>query len=469
VLVRNNTYLNYKIYLVVLDHISIFVSMHLALMLNNYSWRDNYGYVIPVYILTFIFYLYFGNYRYRALKLVREFLGSNILMNIIIFGFIALIIFITPLGGKLEFINIFKFYFLIFLAIAIVVRVLIFEAVFQNLNRVRSFNRNAVLLGFNEFSKKLFENREDFRRNNGLNIIGFVTLRNRTRGKHILGNIDEIEELTSKYNFKDIIMHGNNISTDRLIGMIEKLRLENYMLHVNDGRLKELFNRGLYDIYGTDLKVVDISLDRYYYKKYLKVFLDYLFSIIILLMIWPFLLLIALLVRLTSRGPAFFVGERIGLDKKSFNIIKFRSMKNDFRSNIEFHREAVKSFYTGRVSGKIKKKNAGDRVTGFGKMLRRHSLDEIPQFFNIIKGDMSLVGPRPCMDYELEYFKGWRSCRFKVQPGITGMWQAYGRSRVGFEGMSIFDYYYYSNCSFSVDLKIVFDTVKVLIFGMGGY
>jgi len=176
-----------------------------------------------------------------------------------------------------------------------------------------------------------------------------------------------------------------------------------------------------------------------------------------------------LLVRLTSRGPAFFVGERIGLDKKSFNIIKFRSMKNDFRSNIEFHREAVKSFYTGRVSGKIKKKNAGDRVTGFGKMLRRHSLDEIPQFFNIIKGDMSLVGPRPCMDYELEYFKGWRSCRFKVQPGITGMWQAYGRSRVGFEGMSIFDYYYYSNCSFSVDLKIVFDTVKVLIFGMGGY
>jgi len=73
------------------------------------------------------------------------------------------------------------------------------------------------------------------------------------------------------------------------------------------------------------------------------------------------------------------------------------------------------------------------------------------------------------MDYELEYFKGWKSCRFKVQPGITGLWQAYGRSRVDFEGMSIFDYYYYSNSSLSVDLKIAFDTIKVLIFGIGGY
>jgi len=390
-------------------------------------------------------------------------------MNIIIFGFIALIIFITPLWGKLEFINIFKFYFLIFLAISIVVRVLIFEAIFQNLNRIKLFNRNTVLLGFNEDSRKLFENREDFRKNNGLNIIGFVSLRKRVRGKHVLGNIEKIEELSDRYNFKDIIMYGNNIRTNMLIGIIEKLRLENYMLHINDNRLKELFKIGLYDIYGTDIKVVDISLDRYYYKKYLKVFLDYLFSIIILLLIWPFILLVALLVKLTSKGRAFFVGERIGIDKKRFNIIKFRSMKNDFRANIEFHREAVKSFYTGRISGKIKKTNAENRVTGFGKILRRHSLDEIPQFFNILAGNMSLVGPRPCMNYELEYFKGWKSCRFKVQPGITGLWQAYGRSRVNFEGMSLFDYYYYSNCSFSLDLKIAIDTIKVLIFGIGGY
>ena len=96
-------------------------------------------------------------------------------------------------------------------------------------------------------------------------------------------------------------------------------------------------------------------------------------------------------------------------------------------------------------------------------------MDELPQFINVLCRNMSIVGPRPCMDYELKYFNGWKEHRFNVQPGITGLWQAYGRSRVSFEGMSIFNYYYYSNCSFSLDLKIAIDTVKVLIFGIGGY
>ncbi|MCJ7471866.1 MAG: exopolysaccharide biosynthesis polyprenyl glycosylphosphotransferase, partial [Actinobacteria bacterium] len=470
---RNNTYLNYKIYLFLLDNISIFFAMHMALFLNGYSWRDDYGYFIPIYIITFIFYLYFGNYKYRSLKLIREFLGNNILMNIIIFGLITLIIFITPLGDKLIFINIFKFYFLIFLAFSIVVRIFVFEVIFQNLNKIGSRNRNAVILGINEGSENIFKNREDFRKNNGLNIIGFVSLRKSLIDKkerdHVLGSIEEMSDLSQKYNFKDIIVYGNKLNTDKSIGIIEELRCKNYMLHVNDDSLKELFKVGLFDIYGTDLKVIDFSIDRYYYKKYLKVLLDYIFSLIIIILILPLLLLVALFIKLSSRGPALFIGERIGINKEKFNIFKFRSMISDTKGNIEFHKEAMKGFYTGRKSGKIKKTNSDNRVTRIGRLLRRHSLDELPQFFNIIGGKMSLIGPRPCMDHELEYFKGWKSCRFKVQPGITGLWQAYGRSRVDFEGMSIFDYYYYSNSSLSVDLKVTFDTIKVLIFGIGGY
>jgi len=144
-------------------------------------------------------------------------------------------------------------------------------------------------------------------------------------------------------------------------------------------------------------------------------------------------------------------------------------MKHNVVENIEFHKASVERFYTGRKSGKIKKYNSIDRVTSVGKFLRRHSLDELPQFINIFTGSMSIIGPRPCMDYEVKYFKGWKKYRFNIQPGITGLWQAYGRSRVNFEGMSLLDYYYYSNCSLSLDIRIAFDTIKVLIFGIGGY
>ncbi len=144
-------------------------------------------------------------------------------------------------------------------------------------------------------------------------------------------------------------------------------------------------------------------------------------------------------------------------------------MKHDIEENIRVHKENIKSFYDSEESGEIKVYSTNQRVTGFGKFLRKFSLDELPQFINVLKGDMSVIGPRPCMEYEADYFKDWRRFRFDIKPGITGLWQAYGRSKVNFEKMSILEYYYYSNCSFSLDLKILIDTIKVLILGIGGY
>ncbi|MBA7508998.1 hypothetical protein ES705_00935 [subsurface metagenome] len=470
---KNNTYLNYKIYLFILDTILIVGSFYLSLLLNNYTWNKNYGYVIVIYFVTIIFYLYFDNYKYRSLKLIKDFLVSNVLINIIIFGIITLFIFITPLGNKIFFINIFKFYFLIFLAASVIIRIVVFEVIFKNLNKIRALNRNAIILGIDEKSEKLYGNREDIRINNGLEIIGFVKLdkpqRSRNSKYNILGNIDNIFKLSNKYNFKDIFLVNNNLSTDKLIKIIENLRSYNFLLHVGADNLRELFKVNLFDIYGTDSKFIDFSLDRFYYKKYLKAILDYIFAFILIVIVSPLFLVLSILIKSTSVGSALFIGERIGLSQKKFNIFKFRSMKHNVIENIEFHKASVGRFYTGKRSGKIKKYNSRDRVTNIGRFLRKYSLDELPQFINILSGNMSIIGPRPCMDYEVKYFKGWKKYRFDVQPGITGLWQAYGRSRVNFEGMSVFDYYYYSNCSLSLDIKITFDTVKVLIFGIGGY
>lgn len=470
---KNNTYLNYKIYLFILDTILIVGSFYISLLLNNYTWNKNYGYIIVIYFITIIFYLYFDNYKYKSLKLVREFLVSNILINIIIFGLITLFIFITPLGNKIFFINIFKFYFLIFLAASIIIRIVIFEVIFKNLNKIKVLNRNAIILGINEESKKLYDGKEDIRRNNGLDIIGFIEIGKpkgiKKRKYNILGHLDNIFDLSNKYNFKDIFLVSNNLSTAKLIKIVENLRSCNFLLHVGVDNLKELFKVNLFDVYGTESKFIDFSINRFYYKKYLKVILDYIFSLIFLIIISPLFLLLLILIKSTSRGPALFIGERIGLSQKKLNIFKLRSMKHNVVENIEFHKASVQLFYTGKRSGKVKKYNSRDRVTGVGRFLRKYSLDELPQFINILSGNMSIIGPRPCMDYEIKYFRGWKKYRFNVQPGITGLWQAYGRSRVNFEGMSVFDYYYYSNCSLSLDIKIAFDTVKVLIFGIGGY
>ncbi|MBN2072875.1 MAG: sugar transferase [Actinobacteria bacterium] len=470
---RNNTYLNYKIYLFILDTVLVAGSFYIALMLNKYFWKENYGYLIVIYLITFIFYLYFENYKYKSLKLIRGFLVGNIFINTIIFGLIALFIFITPIGSKTFFINIFKYYFLIFLVSSVIIRIIVFEAVFKNINRIRSFNRNAVILGITEESKKLYEDREDIRRNNGLDIIGFIDLKKLAiRGsikKNVIGKIDDIISLSNEYNFRDVFLVSNNLATPSLLKIIEDLRSKNYILHVNEKNLKELFNVNLYDIYGTAMKFIDFSIERHYYKRFLKVVLDRIVAFIILIFLSPLFLILPVMIRSTSKGPAFFIGERIGFNQVKFKIFKFRSMKYSTADNIEVHKESVKAFYTGKESGKIKKFNSSKRVTGVGRFLRKYSLDEIPQFINALIGNMSIIGPRPCMDYEVQYFKGWRKYRFAVQPGITGLWQAYGRSRVNFEGMSVFDYYYYSNCSFSLDLKIGIDTIKVFIFGIGGY
>ena len=472
---RSNIYQNYKIALFCLDNLLIFSSFYMSIVLNNYRYTlgDNYWYVIVIYFITIIFYIYFDFYKYKSLNLVKKYLLNNILINLIIFGIIALFIFTTPLGDKIIFINLFKFYVLVFLISFVILRVLIFDLIFKLLNKIERLNKNAVILGINIESKLFYNKRNFIRENNGLNIIGFVDLNRTIKNKYsnidVLGNIDEILDLSNKYGFKDIFIAGGNLSFSKLFKVIEYLRDNDFSIHVNENKLKILSEIDLFDTYGVDNRFIDFNVSRFYYKKYFKVFFDFIFSIFFLIIISPVFFLILILIKSTSKGPALFINERVGLDGKKFNFLKFRSMCHDVKENIRIHKESVKSFYNGKESGKIKIYSSNTRVTKTGKFLRKFSLDELPQFINVLKKDMSIVGPRPCMEYEVGYFKGWRKYRFDIKPGITGLWQAYGRSRVNFEKMSILEYYYYSNCSFSLDLKIGFDTIKVLILGIGGY
>jgi len=192
-------------------------------------------------------------------------------------------------------------------------------------------------------------------------------------------------------------------------------------------------------------------------------------AIILLLPLW---LLIALLIKLDSRGPVFYTQERVGMDGRLFLVFKFRTMKAGADS--ESHREYQRAFIAGRAEANLGDPNkptykllADPRITRIGKLLRRTSLDEVPQLLNVLMGDMSVVGPRPPIPYEVEAYELWHRKRLDMKPGLTGLWQVSGRNRLPFEEMVRLDLFYIENWSLLLDLKIILRTGLVMLGGEG--
>jgi exopolysaccharide biosynthesis polyprenyl glycosylphosphotransferase len=198
-------------------------------------------------------------------------------------------------------------------------------------------------------------------------------------------------------------------------------------------------------------------------------------SLLALLLLSPFYLLIAAIIKLTSKGPVFFTQERLGQFGEKFTCLKFRSMfaDNDLRIHQEFMKKVISGTHDGKADGSEKPtyKMANDpRVTRIGKLLRRTSLDELPQFLNVLKGEMSLVGPRPPLAYEYEEYDIWHRRRvLEAKPGITGLWQVRGRSRVRFDDMVRLDLRYVREWSLLLDIQILIQTPRAVVLGDGAY
>lgn len=208
-----------------------------------------------------------------------------------------------------------------------------------------------------------------------------------------------------------------------------------------------------------------------------KRIMDIIGSIVAIILFAPVILIIAIAIKLTSKGPVFFRQERIGQHGKPFVLLKFRSM---FMNNdTSVHQEWFQNFYTGNAqrhktdddngNGTFKLPN-DPRVTSLGRLLRRTSMDEVPQFFNVLKGEMSLVGPRPPIRYEVDAYKAWHRGRIlQAKPGITGLWQVNGRSRVAFDDMVRLDLKYARTWSIWLDIQILLKTPAAVFFGEGAY
>ena len=205
----------------------------------------------------------------------------------------------------------------------------------------------------------------------------------------------------------------------------------------------------------------------------LKRTFDLIISALSIVLLFPLWLLVALLIKLDSKGPVFYTQERVGMDGRLFLLYKFRTMNAGADS--ELHREYQKAFIAGRAEANLGNDSkptykllSDPRITRIGKLLRRTSLDEVPQLLNVLTGDMSVVGPRPPIPYEVEAYELWHRKRLDMKPGVTGLWQVSGRNRLPFEEMVRLDLFYIENWSLLLDLKVILRTAFVML-GREGY
>jgi len=185
-----------------------------------------------------------------------------------------------------------------------------------------------------------------------------------------------------------------------------------------------------------------------------KNILDFIFSLLFLIILLPIFVIIAIVIKLDSKGSAFFIQERVGKDGKLFKVYKFRTM---YQNNKQMK---IDEYYT---------EENDPRITRIGRFLRKTSLDELPQLINIIKGEMSFIGPRPTLKYQVDQYDEFQMQRLKMKPGVTGWAQVNGRNSIPWSERIKYDIYYVNNYSLFFDLKILFKTIKVVLSHDGIY
>lgn len=191
-----------------------------------------------------------------------------------------------------------------------------------------------------------------------------------------------------------------------------------------------------------------------------KRFLDVGCLLLALPTLLPLMLGLAALIKLVSPGPVFFRQERIGFMGRRFKILKFRTMK--VNAEVGTHQNHLKDLINSNTPMTKMDAKGDPRIIPFGSILRSSGLDELPQLINVLRGEMSLVGPRPCTEYEFEQFQPWHKQRFRALPGLTGLWQVSGKNKTTFNEMINLDIYYANHASFLFDLKIMTRTFPVL-------
>jgi len=297
------------------------------------------------------------------------------------------------------------------------------------------------------------------RAQSGVKFVGFVD--DHPLGtRDVIGHLDELPDLCHAHGVARVVVCFSRTHPERTSEMLKSLAGEvvvsivprYYDLITGASRVEDLSGLTMLDIAPSSLSTR---------SRFLKRTFDVFASSLILLAASPILLAMAIAITSTSSGPVFFRQIRTGRNEEPFEILKFRTMYE----NAESYRQELD--HLNQADGPLFKMTDDPRITPVGRFLRRRSFDELAQLFNVWKGDMSLVGPRPFVVAEAEEIKGWARKRFEVRPGMTGLWQVSGRNELSHLELCRLDYQYVASWSFGWDMQILWNTPKAVFKGRG--
>lgn len=353
-------------------------------------------------------------------------------------------------------------------------RTLVFRSLFIWASQKKILLNKVLIVGSDQHAQMVAA-QIAFDDSHGLEVAGFID-DDRIKGErifedlHVVGSVEDIGRLVEEDGIEEIIIAKSDVTHDELLSLIDRVKASSASVRL----VSELYNivgeKVLLEEYiGVPIVRMPQNYESVLFSVYKRV-LDVVLSVLALVVLSIPLLVIALLIKFSSNGPILYKHTRIGKGGRPFDFYKFRTMYvgNDDTAHREFVDRLIQESPETDTSN-VKKIVNDPRVTKVGKFLRKTSLDELPQLVNVLQGDMSLVGPRPCLPYELEKYQPWHRRRLSITPGCTGLWQVSGRSAVGFNDMVILDLFYIENMSPLFDLKIILRTIPVMLLGRGGH
>ncbi len=465
---------DFLIYILLVSILELIIQKNHIISFEFFGLAGIHSFWLLLFLLPIFYYIFYYNNLYKLnvvlnrsahttalIKSLLYFIPFIILFNIIVLEHNINCTLTTTLSCT--FALLLGFYFF---------RVVILKRLYLLL-RKSGFTRNVLIVG-NGGSGELLAAKLSFENPFGINVVGFIDEKIEKGeeiigGKKVLGKISELNTVVNSNKINEIIIADDTTEYDQLLDIVDICK--NTKAHVKfTSNLFEIIPQKIFTERYAEIPIVNVSpSSNNLFMLKLKSGFDKAASFLGLILLSPFLTLIATLVKLSSPGPVFYKQERIGKNGRPFMFYKFRTMKMIENDDDAERKEMMLKFMNGvGNNGANKKVTNPKRITTIGKFLRKTSLDELPQLFNVLKGEMSLVGPRPCLRYEYENLENWQKRRFTVLPGCTGMWQVTGRSQVSFQDSVVLDLYYINNLSPWLDLQLLIKTIPVMLFAKGG-
>jgi exopolysaccharide biosynthesis polyprenyl glycosylphosphotransferase len=453
--------------LLALDLAGIFGALSIALMVKavlqdgNWAWeaslngaRDNMAFASLVTVLLFA---RSGLYASRAERPGLSRIVSSLFQVMVVALAFALV------NGE-QYSSYYIFYGTLVFAICLIGSARwVYELVTGALLRAAGYRRRAVLVGSGRHIEDVAHALLD-EVHAPVQMVGFISLTPRPdNGLRSLGPIEELPAVLDHHRVDEVIIADPDFPEERAVELVDQCHRRGVTVRIAPSTMEILVHRAEF-VPGASVPLFELRppvFDGFDYV--LKRSFDFVVSLLLLVLLSPLLLLISVAVAVSSRGPVLYRSMRPGIGGESFACLKFRTM----RSGSEQSQADLESL--NEATGALFKIRDDPRLTRVGRLLRKYSLDELPQLLNVLTGSMSLVGPRPLPQRDFEQLEEWHKKRYLVLPGITGLWQVSGRSDLDFDDLVRLDFLYLERWSIGLDLAILFKTVPAVLSRRGAF